>query len=798
VKPAQTLGSEAASYAQDIVDTVREPLLILDAGLRVRSANRAFYRTFGVTPGETEGRMIYELGNGQWGLPALRTLLEDIIPASSVFDGFELEHDFPGTGRRVMLLNARQLQSSDHGELVVLAMEDVTARSRSDSDLKSIEKYAQNIVDTVREPLLILDTTLRVRSGNRAFYQTFGVSAEETEHRLIYELGNGQWDIPALRTLLEDIIPASSAFDDFELEHDFPGLGRRVMLLNARQLQAGHHGELLVLAMEDVTERRRSEAELAAAREASETANQSKSLFLANMSHELRTPLNAILGYSEMLQEEAIEQGLDSFGPDLERIRAAGKHLLALINDILDLSKIEAGKMELYLESFDIGKMIEDVASTIRPMVEANTNSLQIVLDPDLGEMYADEIKVRQGLYNLLSNAVKFTKDGSITVAAGRQRIDGREWIEVQVIDEGIGLSPEQIVKLFQDFTQADASTTRKFGGTGLGLALTRRFCLMMGGDVTVRSEAGEGSTFTVKLPAVVTQIEAPHEIADALAATGLQSRRSGDGSTVPPSRSDCVLVIDDDPVQRELMERFLTKEGFHVRVANGGEEGLVMARQLRPVVITLDVVMPGMDGWSVLGALKEDPTLRDIPVIILSMVDDPRRGFALGAADYLSKPIDRQRLARLLKKHSSFVPARPVLLVDDDAPTRAVMRDILEKEGRTVCEAANGRIALEIMERELPSLILLDLMMPVMDGFEFAGEVRRRPEWSTIPIVVVTSHDVSKEERRQLNGYVDTILRKTGDSQGTVLKRVRALLDDWGAPRTAPPLPVAETTRSA
>jgi signal transduction histidine kinase/CheY-like chemotaxis protein len=798
VKPAQTLGSEAASYAQDIVDTVREPLLILDAGLRVRSANRAFYRTFGVTPGETEGRMIYELGNGQWGLPALRTLLEDIIPASSVFDGFELEHDFPGTGRRVMLLNARQLQSSDHGELVVLAMEDVTARSRSDSDLKSIEKYAQNIVDTVREPLLILDTALRVRSGNRAFYQTFAVSAEETEHRLIYELGNGQWDIPALRTLLEDIIPASSAFDDFELEHDFPGLGRRVMLLNARQLQAGHHGELLVLAMEDVTERRRSEAELAAAREASETANQSKSLFLANMSHELRTPLNAILGYSEMLQEEAIEQGLDSFGPDLERIRAAGKHLLALINDILDLSKIEAGKMELYLESFDIGKMIEDVASTIRPMVEANTNSLQIVLDPDLGEMYADEIKVRQGLYNLLSNAVKFTTDGSITVAAGRQRIDGREWIEVQVIDEGIGLSPEQIVKLFQDFTQADASTTRKFGGTGLGLALTRRFCLMMGGDVTVRSEAGEGSTFTVKLPAVVTQIEAPHEIADALAATGLQSRRSGDGSTVPPSRSDCVLVIDDDPVQRELMERFLTKEGFHVRVANGGEEGLEMARQLRPVVITLDVVMPGMDGWSVLGALKEDPTLRDIPVIILSMVDDPRRGFALGAADYLSKPIDRQRLARLLKKHSSFVPARPVLLVDDDAPTRAVMRDILEKEGRTVCEAANGRIALEIMERELPSLILLDLMMPVMDGFEFAGEVRRRPEWSTIPIVVVTSHDVSKEERRQLNGYVDTILRKTGDSQGTVLKRVRALLDDWGAPRTAPPLPVAETTRSA
>jgi signal transduction histidine kinase/CheY-like chemotaxis protein len=798
LKRAQIVDSEAASYAQDIVDAVREPLLILDGGLRVRSANRAFYRTFRVTREETENRLISELGNGQWDIPALRTLLADVIPTSSVFDDFVLEHEFPCLGKRVMLLNARQIRAGDHGELVVLAMEDVTERWGSEADLEAIETYAQNIVETVREPLLILDTALRVRSGNRAFYQTFSVSAEETENRLIYELGNGQWDIPALRTLLEDVIPASSAFDDFELEHDFPGIGRRVMLLNARQLQAGHHGELIVLAMEDVTERRRSEALLAAAREASETANKSKSMFLANMSHELRTPLNAILGYSEMLQEEAIEQKLDSFGDDLERIRAAGKHLLALINDILDLSKIEAGKMELYLESFDVGMLIEEVAATIRPLVEANTNTLRLVLAPDLGEMYADEIKVRQGLYNLLSNAVKFTQNGGITVAAGRQRIDGNEWIEVQVVDEGIGLSPEQIVKLFQDFTQADASTTRKFGGTGLGLALTRRFCLMMGGDVTVRSEAGMGSTFTVMLPAVVKQIQAVHETAAAVVAAGAQSRRSGDGSSVPPSRSDCLLVIDDDAVQRDLMQRFLTREGFHVRVANGGEEGLQMARRLRPAVITLDVVMPGMDGWSVLGALKEDPSLRDIPVIILSMVDDPLRGFALGAADYLSKPIDRQRLARILTKHSSFVPARPVLLVDDDAPTRAVMRDILEKEGRTVCEAENGRIALEVMERQRPSLILLDLMMPVMDGFEFAGEVRRRPEWSTIPIVVVTSHDVSKKERQQLNGYVDTILRKTGDSQGTVLKRVRALLDDWGAPRSATSLAPAETAGAA
>src|ERR1700678_716321 len=335
------LVEDIQNYALNIVDTVREPLLILDTTLRVRSANRAFYQTFQVSSEETENHLIYELGNGQWDIPDLRTLLEDVVPKSSVFDDFELEHTFPVIGRRVMLLNARKLQAGHHGELLVLAMEDVTERRRSEADLKAIETYAQNIVDTVREPLLILDTTLRVRSGNRAFYQTFQVSLEETENRLIYELGNGQWDIPDLRTLLEDIVPMSSVFNDFELEHDFPAIGRRVMLLNARKLQAGHHGELLVLAMEDVTERRRAEEEVAKAKEAAETANRTKSLFLANMSHELRTPLNAILGYSEMLQEEALELELvGEFGVDLEKINGAGKHLLALINDILDLSKI--------------------------------------------------------------------------------------------------------------------------------------------------------------------------------------------------------------------------------------------------------------------------------------------------------------------------------------------------------------------------------------------------------------------------------------------------------------------------
>jgi signal transduction histidine kinase/CheY-like chemotaxis protein len=430
---------------------------------------------------------------------------------------------------------------------------------------------------------------------------------------------------PALRTLLEDIVPKSSVFNDFELEHNFPILGRRVMLLNARKLQAGHHGELLVLAMEDVTERRRAEEQVAKAKEAAETANKTKSLFLANMSHELRTPLNAILGYSEMLQEEAADRQLeDEFGSDLKKINGAGKHLLALINDILDLSKIEAGKMELFLEKFEVSELITEIASTIRPLVEQNANTLHIECSPDLGTMEADQIKVRQGLFNLLSNAVKFTQQGDVTLKAMRERMNGSDWIVFRVTDTGIGLSAEQIVKLFQDFTQADASTTRKFGGTGLGLALTRRFCQMMGGDVTVHSVPNEGSVFTIKLPAMVQQARV--ETTPKLARRAAINTAGTDGETAEPLPPEAtyVLVIDDDPVQRDLIERFLSKEGFTVRCAASGEAGLRLARQSRPVAITLDVMMPEMDGWSVLTELKADAELRDVPVIMLTMVMIP------------------------------------------------------------------------------------------------------------------------------------------------------------------------------
>ncbi|HEX7154111.1 MAG TPA: response regulator [Thermoanaerobaculia bacterium] len=767
--------------ARDVFDSVREPLLVLDPTLTVRTANHAYYEAFRVSPEETEGLPIHELGNGQWALPSLRTLLEEIIPNGAAFNDFAVEHDFPNIGRRVMLLNARKLQA----DLVLLAMEDVTDRRRSQSLLDQIEMYAQDVVDTVREPLLILDGSLRVHSANRAFYQTFHVERAETERQLVYELGNRQWDIPALRILLEDIVPMSSVFNDFELEHDFPVLGRRVMLLNARKMRQRNHAELLVLAMEDVTDRRRAEAAVAKAKEAAETANRTKSLFLANMSHELRTPLNAIVGYSEMLQEEAVERNLQDFGADLQKISSSGRHLLGLINDILDLSKIEAGKMELRLEVFDIATLMDEVTSTIQMQIAKNDNVLEVTYDPAIGTMRGDLSKVRQGLFNLVSNAAKFTHGGKISVLAERQAMNGSEWIVFRVSDTGIGLSAEQIVRLFQPFTQADASTTRKFGGTGLGLALTRRFCQLMNGDVTVHSVPGEGSIFTIKLPATLN--EPSTELADwdgepAAADPDMDALEAEPA----PAPGSCVLVIDDDPLQRDLMQRYLHKEGYTVRTANGGAQGLRLAQSLLPAAITLDVMMPDMDGWSVLSALKSDAGLREIPVIMLTMVDDPVRGFTLGASDYATKPVNRRQLSQILQKYTCLHPPCPVLVIDDDPSARALTRAMLEKEGWAVTEAEDGVTALKSMERERPSLIFLDLLMPGMDGFAFAAEVGRRPEWRSIPIVVVTSQDLTNGDRRRLNGHVETILRKHGDSREALLEQVRDLLAGSKAARLA------------
>ena len=500
---------------------------------------------------------------------------------------------------------------------------------------------------------------------------------------------------------------------------------------------------------------------------AAEAANQSKSEFLANMSHELRTPLNAIIGYSEMLKEEAEDGGMEHLVADLQKIHGAGKHLLGLINDILDLSKVEAGKMEVYLETFSLMEVIKDVSATIQPLITKGQNRLEIRLNEGLGEMRSDLTKVRQILFNLLSNASKFTENGAITLSVECSSDAAKqEWITFRVKDSGIGMSAEQMGKLFQAFTQADASTTRKYGGTGLGLTISRRFCELMGGDIQVESELGKGTTFSVRLPRVVVmQLEQPAVVS--LEETATQGALGGGGT---------VLIIDDDPVARELLERYLSKDGFTVRTASNGQEGLALAKTLKPDAITLDVMMPTMDGWAVLTALKADPDLADIPIIMLTMVAEKNLGYSLGASDYMVKPIDRNRLTAMMARYRTHGPACPpcrVLLVEDDAPTREMTRRTLEKSGMAVIEAENGQIALEKLEHEIPCMILLDLMMPVMDGFHFAAELRKKEEWRSIPVIVVTAKELTDDDQLRLNGYVEKVMQKGAYSRESLLSEV-------------------------
>jgi signal transduction histidine kinase/DNA-binding response OmpR family regulator len=504
--------------------------------------------------------------------------------------------------------------------------------------------------------------------------------------------------------------------------------------------------------------------ELKHAMEVAEDANRAKSGFLANMSHELRTPMNAIIGYSEMLMEDAEDDGNLEVVEDLKKIHSAGTHLLSLINDVLDLSKIEAGKMDVYLETFEIPSLIDGVVSTIDTLVKKNGNSLKVEVDPLLGEMHADVTKVRQALFNLLSNAAKFTHDGEIGLAVQAETVDGDDWVRMAVTDSGIGIPPEKIDHVFEEFSQADDSTTRDYGGTGLGLPISRRFCQMMGGDITVASTVGRGSTFTIRLPAVVLEVSETQEVMAEAAAI----------VTPEPGEEPVVLVIDDDPNALDLLRRTLQGAGVRVVTAGDGEEALNLARTLHPAAITLDVLMPGMDGWEVLGELKGDPETCEIPVIMVTMTDDRNLGYALGATEFLTKPVRRDQLVALLDRYATGSGERHALVVDDKAENREVLRHVLEGEGWGVSEAPNGQLALEEVASEPPTLILLDLMMPVMDGFDFVSEMRRRDPASEIPIVVVTAKDITDEDRRRLNGGVVGLIEREGLDQNSLVELLR------------------------
>jgi PAS domain S-box-containing protein len=646
--------------------------------------------------------------------------------------------------------------------------------ARSEEALQKQTRILQSILHGMSDGVVVADEEARVILVNPA--------AEQMLHLTLHDTPSDEWaeryglhlpdmvtHYPSAQFPLMQAIRGQSVNQAEMFVSQSPGEDGIWLSANATPLvdEGGfvHNG---VGVFHDITGHKRAKEELLKAKETAEAANRAKSQFLANMSHELRTPLNAIIGYSEMLQEQAQDLGTEASIGDLQKIHSAGKQLQTLIDDILDLSKIEAGKMELFVETFDVGSMVQDIITTIKPLVEQKSNTLEISCQDELGFMRGDMTKVRQVLFNLLSNACKFTEKGAVSLRVTRQSAEGRDFVVFRVTDSGIGMTEEQIARLFQDFTQVDASTTRKYGGTGLGLAISRRFCEMMEGNIAVESVFGKGSTFTFRIPASID-------------ATGLhEPEMPGQvvGSSVPqPSRasmlSPTVLVIDDDPVVHDLLARLLAKEGFRAIAAMSGHDGLRLAREVHPDAITLDVMMPGMDGWAVLSALKGDAKLAKIPVVLVTMTDDKKMGLALGASDYVTKPIDPTRLVSVLKKYTSKVHSASVLIVDDDPVMRDITGRLLRKEGLEVVEAGNGRVALQQLAKHTPTVIVLDLMMPELDGFGFITELRSTTKWQDIPIVVVTAKDITDTDRLRLDGFVRKILRKSAYRRDELLLAV-------------------------
>jgi signal transduction histidine kinase/CheY-like chemotaxis protein len=619
------------------------------------------------------------------------------------------------TGQRGYLLTGSEGYLEPYNQAVTAIpgrLQALRDSTQSQIDLRNDYERLRQAVEAKMEELKATIVAKREGNGPEAF------------SRLGTNVGKVEMD------RIRDICGQMDALIKMRLTHD--SRDSRSDSVRLQILSAGASLALFALvAVANVRYRRQKEA--------AEAANRAKSTFLASMSHELRTPLNAIIGYSEMLTEEAKESGANEIVPDLEKIRTAGKHLLELINSVLDISKIEAGKMELFPETFRVERLVGEVVDVGMPLAARNNNRLEAVVAPDVGEMRADQTKVRQSLYNLVSNACKFTSDGEIRIEVSRES-DG--FVVFAVRDTGVGMTAAQMGRLFQSFAQGDASTSRRFGGTGLGLALSRSFARMMGGDILVESTPGQGSVFTMRVPANV----APPVVRE-------EPRHDG-------ASQGLVLAIDDDPDVHEMLRRTLARHGFRVEVARTGDDGLRMARQLRPQAITLDVMMPGMDGWTVLGRLKNDPATADIPVVMLTIVDNRNLGFAMGAAEYLTKPIDRERLAKVLVRYGAD-ERNEALVVEDEPDSRDVLRRMLETEGWKVREARNGREALTELSRGLPSVVLLDLMMPEMDGFELLDEIEKKPDWKELPVLVVTARELSAEERARLNGHVDRVLRK-------------------------------------
>jgi len=643
---------EISEFAENIINTVREPLLLLDKNLRVVKASHSFYNFFKVSSDETIGTLIYDLGNHQWNIPKLRELLEKILPEKATFENYEVEHNFSTIGKRIMLLNARQIERALGKEkIILLAIEDITERKEIETGLEKTRKelavikktadeeseFSENLINTVREPLIALDKDLRVVKASRSFYDFFKVTPDETIGTLIYDLGNGQWNIPKLRELLETILPEKTTFDNYEVEHDFSTIGKRIMLLNARQIQGGFgvKERIILLAIADITERKKYENELSKAKAEAEQANAAKSEFLSRMSHELRTPMNSILGFAQLMEMGELNQ---AHKKGVNQILKSGNHLLDLINEVLDIARIETGRLTVSPEPVEIYSTIFETIEIVRNLADDR----QITIESEYTAtkrlfVEADHQRLKQVLLNLITNAVKYNrKGGSVKVECTILKEEERKKnvIRISVIDTGKGIAQEYIEKLFNPFERIGAERTET-EGTGLGLAISKKLVEAMHGKVGVDSEVGRGSTFWIELPQTESQKERYER-------TIVLNKRESEKTEC----SGTILYIEDNLSNIQLVEQILETHRPSIKLITNiyGKNAVQFAIDFMPDLILLDLDLPDIHGSQVIKLLQAEPKTTGIPVIILSadaMTKQIEQLMDSGAKEYLIKPID-------------------------------------------------------------------------------------------------------------------------------------------------------------
>jgi len=644
----------------------------------------------------------------------------------------------------------------------------------ANESLHASEENYRLILDLSPEPILLYDARGMVTLVNRAFVQTFGWQTEEIadenvsfvpedrqaelrEHILLGIQQGQVQDIETQRytkdgTLLD--VQASATF---------------IKNKNGRLSQA-------IVVMRNITERKRMEAALREARDAADAANQAKSIFLANMSHELRTPLNSIIGFSRIIRRKADgtlpQRQLDN----LDKVLNSAEHLLGLINTVLDIAKIEAGRMDVLTANFRINALIDLCANTALPLLRPGV-VLEKQVDENLSIVHSDQDKIKQIILNLLSNAAKFTHEGRIVLAAKQ---DGGN-LRISVTDTGIGISEEAMTLIFKEFQQADNSTTRQYGGTGLGLSISRNLAQLLGGDINVESEEGRGSTFSLIIPIEFRKRTAPRPDDETVITSDREPDIGQEAAHHPKPVvvKKRLLVIDDDPDAVYLLQENLDQQEYEIVGTRNGLDGLRLAREQKPDAILLDIMMPGTDGWQVLNSLKADPETANIPVVMLTIVDKKALGFKLGASAYLLKPLDpvaaREALVRVIGESANR--QKHVLVVDDDPTVVDMLRQFLPESEFQMDSALDGVAGLEAVAAHRPDIILLDIMMPGLDGFGVIERLRADPKTCDLPIIVISAKELTLAESDRLKETVSTVVKKQGFVGDKLIDEIKSVL---------------------